>query len=405
MPRSREAFKRTAAATAAAAALLCVWTASLAEGRGVVSHIVVGVPADSMFAVSVEGFPLPGGPFTSDEIGILTFDVDDAGLPPGPIEVSFAALPLSPTGPPIIGGVAFREVSATSVAISWTTDRAATSQVRYGTKGKFDLSTPADTSRVTEHEVLVEPVVPRTTYAFIVLSACGCDTASSAPGWFRTIGPPGLGLFAKGPTILRPGAEDVTETGAVIRWTTDRPCSTWVECGENGSFARSSQGTPVGECGYEAAFDGLEPGTEYTFRVCAVGASGGYTESPPHSFVTLPAGGEGEADAGQVAAPDVDANAEPGLAGTLSLSVMPNPAADAALLSFSLPERGRVRASVFSGAGRLVRVLADREYAAGPHAVAWDLRSGDGRPASSGAYLCALETPAAVVTRKLVVVR
>ena len=376
-----------------------------ASGRSVVTHIVVGVPPDSLFAVSADGYSLPGVPYRSDSLGVLTFEVDDVSLPPGPIEVSFESVPTSPMGPPMIGGVEARETSGTSVVISWTTDRPATSQVRYGTEGGFDLESLPDTVRVTDHEVVLKPVVPRIAYSFIALSACGPDTASSDVGCFRTSGVPGTGLAPRGPTILRPGVDEATETWVTIRWATDTPCSTWVEWGQNEALGRSSVGTAIGELRYEALIEGLSPGTSYSYSVCALNHFGGFSETEPDEFVTaLPLGG-GESERPDPAETTPDAAGAPAGEPVLSLTVRPNPAAHDAVVAFSLPEGGRVRASVFSAAGRLVRTLADRDYEAGTHALAWDLRSRDGRPAASGAYLCSLETPTAVVTRKLVVIR
>ena len=64
-----------------------------------------------------------------------------------------------------------------------------------------------------------------------------------------------------------------------------------------------------------------------------------------------------------------------------------------------------MRATLFSTAGRLVRVLTDREWSAGEHSLPWNLRSDDGRFVASGAYFCAIESGGAVATRKVVVVR
>ena len=185
------------------------------------------------------------------------------GLPAVPVASSFETLPLAATGPPTICGVSARPQSAMFVAIIWTTDRPATSQIRYGTKGVLDLATAVDTTHVRSHAVLVGPVVPQTEYSFVALSACGCDTAACDPGLFETLGFLSVVLDSKAPRVMRPTVHGVQDTCAVVQWATDRPCSTWVECGRGG-FEDMCAASVTGDCGYEAAIEGLTPGTVYT---------------------------------------------------------------------------------------------------------------------------------------------
>ena len=86
---------------------------------------------------------------------------DGYGLDASSPDSTFTTMDLEPTGPPIIGDVEANSECINSVTITWSTDRPATSQVRYGTKAMLDLSTDPDTTLVTEHEVCVGPVVPR----------------------------------------------------------------------------------------------------------------------------------------------------------------------------------------------------------------------------------------------------
>ncbi|MCK4916393.1 MAG: hypothetical protein KAS89_09480, partial [Candidatus Eisenbacteria sp.] len=94
---------------------------------------------------------------------------------------TFTTMELEPTGPPIIGDVAALAECVNSIVVTWTTDRPATSQMRYGTEGDLDCYTEVDPTRVIDHLVRVRPVAPRHEYTFVVLSACGADTAEGAP--------------------------------------------------------------------------------------------------------------------------------------------------------------------------------------------------------------------------------
>ncbi|MFH1502446.1 MAG: peptidoglycan DD-metalloendopeptidase family protein [Candidatus Eisenbacteria bacterium] len=83
----------------------------------------------------------------------------------------------------------------------------------------------------------------------------------------------------------------------------------------------------------------------------------------------------------------------------------PNPAADAAVLSFSTPSMGPVALRVYSPAGRLVRTLVSGDLPAGPHAVGWDLLDSRGLPVGSGVYLIMLDAGSGTRTRKLAIMR
>jgi hypothetical protein len=70
----------------------------------------------------------------------------------------------------------------------------------------------------------------------------------------------------------------------------------------------------------------------------------------------------------------------------------PNPASALAPTSFafSLPRAGRVRLVLHDATGRRVRALLDRDAAAGPGAVAWDLRDDAGARVAAGVYFARL---------------
>ena len=199
---------------------------------------------------------------------------------------TFTTMELEPTGPPIIGDVEAVAERVNSVVVTWTTDRAATSQVRYGTRGNLDRSTEADTTLVTDHVVRVRPVAPRHEYTFVVLSACGADTSESAPFVFATELPDASSNDGKGVTIVRPGIVCVAETTATIAWSTDRPCTTWVEYGTDEDLGSASLPLPTRGCTYETSLADLLPGTLYYYRVCAWDEFGGDVYGEGSTFET-----------------------------------------------------------------------------------------------------------------------
>jgi len=82
----------------------------------------------------------------------------------------------------------------------------------------------------------------------------------------------------------------------------------------------------------------------------------------------------------------------------------PNPFGVGTAIRFRVPAKSNVRLEIFDVSGRLVRVLAEGEYAAGAHAVHWDRRDGSGKPVSAGVYLYRLDAGSYREQKKMVLV-
>jgi hypothetical protein len=129
-------------------------------------------------------------------------------------------------------------------------------------------------------------VAPRHEYTFVVLSACGADTAESAPLIFATELPNASTSDGKCVTIARPGIVCVAESTATIAWSTDRPCTTWVEYGTDKDLGSASLSLPTRGCTYEVSLTGLAAGTFYYYRVCAWDEFGGEVQWDGGTFET-----------------------------------------------------------------------------------------------------------------------
>ena len=79
-------------------------------------------------------------------------------------------------------------------------------------------------------------------------------------------------------------------------------------------------------------------------------------------------------------------------AATRLLPAHPNPFNPATTVSFELAAAGRARLAVYALDGRLVKVLADEVFAAGPAQRTWSGRDTAGRTVASGVYVVRLET-------------
>jgi hypothetical protein len=83
----------------------------------------------------------------------------------------------------------------------------------------------------------------------------------------------------------------------------------------------------------------------------------------------------------------------------------PNPFVARTDLHFALPAPAAVRIAVYDVGGRVVAELADRDFAAGDHTVAWDGRNDRGESLASGLYFVALEVEGRRAVSKVVRLR
>ena len=115
------------------------------------------------------------------------------------------------SNPPIISSISANP-SQSSVTITWTTDKAANSQVQYGTTASYGLSSPvSDSGGVTSHSVTLSGLTANTVYHFSVKSIDSSgDLASSPDQTFTTqAAPPFISSFNANPTTLTSGSSTI----------------------------------------------------------------------------------------------------------------------------------------------------------------------------------------------------
>ncbi|MDP6669248.1 MAG: M14 family zinc carboxypeptidase, partial [Candidatus Krumholzibacteria bacterium] len=83
----------------------------------------------------------------------------------------------------------------------------------------------------------------------------------------------------------------------------------------------------------------------------------------------------------------------------------PNPFNPKTEIRFNLAEEGPALLRVFDSRGRVIRVLAEGEHAAGEHLLSWDGRDVTGHPLPSGVYFYRLETRDRVASKKMVLIK
>jgi len=83
----------------------------------------------------------------------------------------------------------------------------------------------------------------------------------------------------------------------------------------------------------------------------------------------------------------------------------PNPFNLSTVIAYTLPRQSHVTITVCNVAGQSVRRLVDRDRAAGFHRESWDGRDDNGREVASGIYLYRLKSDAAVMSRKMILIK
>ncbi|HXF49005.1 MAG TPA: T9SS type A sorting domain-containing protein [Verrucomicrobiae bacterium] len=83
----------------------------------------------------------------------------------------------------------------------------------------------------------------------------------------------------------------------------------------------------------------------------------------------------------------------------------PNPFNSSTVIQYSLSKRAQISIEILNITGQRVRVLEEREHAAGTYKVNWDGKDFLGKPVSSGVYLYRLKVGEEVTTKKMMLVR
>ncbi|HEY4817521.1 MAG TPA: DUF4082 domain-containing protein, partial [Candidatus Acidoferrum sp.] len=125
----------------------------------------------------------------------------------------------------MISSAATSSITSSGAAISWTTDKAASSQVRYGTTTAYGNSSPLDTTLATTHIVTLSGLTAGTLYHYQVQSADSIGTVgTSADLTFTTSSTPYSCPCSIWSSTTTPGTPSVNDSQAVelgVKFTSD----------------------------------------------------------------------------------------------------------------------------------------------------------------------------------------
>ncbi len=201
----------------------------------------------------------------------------------------------------IVSGPNLEQVTDTGATVAWTTDRPASSVVKYGTDPNNLGQTAEEPWGQTTHRVHIKNLQPGTQYYFSVHSAQGKNApgqvADTQPQPFTTKGGANAsnsnGENGKFRITNGPVLERVGDTNAVVAWSTNLPSSSIVKYGTSPSSLNQTAQEAWGQTTHRVELKNLQPGTKYYFSVQSAqgkNAPGQSAEAGPMPFTTAQSG-------------------------------------------------------------------------------------------------------------------
>jgi flagellar hook assembly protein FlgD len=89
----------------------------------------------------------------------------------------------------------------------------------------------------------------------------------------------------------------------------------------------------------------------------------------------------------------------------VKLGVYPNPFTDMATFSFELEETSVVKIVIYDLAGKVVKTVANGEFAQGANQVQWNGTNDGDAPVSAGVYFYRIEAGNSLITNRIVLTR
>jgi YVTN family beta-propeller protein len=184
--------------------------------------------------------------------------------------------------PPQVGYVGFWGVPNTGIAVSWSTDVAASTQLNYGVTPSLGTLTPVQATLTSSHGVVLSNLIPGTTYYFVAQS----QGANGATGYSTTYSYTTSGT-APAPIISNIQAS-ASGNSATITWTTDQATTSQVNYGLTTSYSASSTVNATLTTNHSVTVTNLLPSTTYNFDVISANVNNLASTSANVTFPTGP---------------------------------------------------------------------------------------------------------------------
>lgn len=189
----------------------------------------------------------------------------------------------SDTTGPVLTGIYARSITHDGAEINWVTDEPATSQVEYGTATSYGSSSPVDQALKTTHTRALAGLQPGTVYNYRVLSADGAGNQTISGNFKFTTAP---APDTVPPVVSNLMVKDVTNSSALVTWTTDEPATAQVDFGLSGSLTSSTPVDSALKTVHSVLLEGLQSFTGYSYRAVSTDAAGNTAVSGAKTFTT-----------------------------------------------------------------------------------------------------------------------
>ncbi len=178
-----------------------------------------------------------------------------------------------------ISNLRIEELKAHCLTLAWTTNKPSDSRAVYGLDEMYGSATPLDPELVTEHAVLIEDLVPGTTYHMRAWSTDAAGQAAISADVHETTLLSDLEIT--GVTVV-----DTTSMTATIRWETAVDAISSIEYGETEAYGLILEVDESYCTNHYAVLADLEQETDYHFRVRCEDAIGDIVSSEDRLFRT-----------------------------------------------------------------------------------------------------------------------
>ncbi len=179
-----------------------------------------------------------------------------------------------------ISGMVVTDVTATGCTVVWTTSVPADSQVVYGPDINYGSQSARTDMLEKDHRVVLAGLSQATVYHCQAVSkdASGAVTRSADYQFVTVDSTP--------PVISDVVAGSITDSSAVITWTTDSAAEGSVEYGTSDRYGLVSAYDNTMVMAHRVALSGLAAQTVYHYKVKSRDASGQWAESADFTFTT-----------------------------------------------------------------------------------------------------------------------
>jgi phosphodiesterase/alkaline phosphatase D-like protein len=230
------------------------------------SVLLTGLTADTDYATTVSS-------------------TDDNGLTSTPLPANFRTLALPDTSlPSFISGPSISSIDYDKFTVSFCADEPVTAIITVDTTGTADTSDFTLDSAAVCHQFVVTGLTQRTQYTVVVAIT---DIASNGPVTSEPLTVTTLfDLDILPPQITGPIVTDITQTTAIVRWTTNEASTSGVSYTDGSSDNLLEDEALVST--HTMYLSGLSASTTYTLTASSTDAAGnGPSISAPVEFTTL----------------------------------------------------------------------------------------------------------------------